>query len=366
MKDQKYHIVRLLLIVYLFLSSVDETCASDYVYASSLFLTFAPDARSMGMGYTGVASGADAYAQYWNPVKLAFSKYRKGLGTSFTPWFTGFTNDIYLMSVHGYWNIDQRNVLGASLRYFNIGDLIATNDLHMTEGYFSPSEYALDFSYTRKITPSWGLGVTTRFLASDFRTSHAASPGSVQYGWLMDLSSYGEYFINGMKRGYTLAWGFMLVNIGSEVKNENSPGVLRMPAMMRLGASWKKELSMGHELRMNIDVDKLLVGSLSKDNLADGVFKSMFNSFSDSDAGVKGEIKECGWGLGAEYSYANSLFFRLGGFRDGQPRSGDGYGTMGIGVLYENLSFNIAYVTMLKGNAASNDVLSFSLSLHWK
>ncbi len=59
MKDQKKHTVKLLLIVYLCLSSLDEACASDYIYASSLFLTFAPDARSMGMGYTGVASGAD-------------------------------------------------------------------------------------------------------------------------------------------------------------------------------------------------------------------------------------------------------------------------------------------------------------------
>lgn len=73
-------------------------------------LAIAPDARAGAMGDVGVATEADANAQYWNPSKYPFNIARAGVSASYTPWLRKLVNDINLVNLAGFiaWAIIMR------------------------------------------------------------------------------------------------------------------------------------------------------------------------------------------------------------------------------------------------------------------
>ena len=91
------------------------------------FLTISPDARASGMGDAGVASGADVNSQHWNSAKFAFIEGSGGVGLSYSPWLRNLIGDINLAYLSGFYRIDQRQVISASLVYFSLGDITFTD-----------------------------------------------------------------------------------------------------------------------------------------------------------------------------------------------------------------------------------------------
>ena len=85
------------------------------------FLIIAPDARGCGLGDAGVASSPDANSMHWNPAKYAFVDKKMGFSLSFSPWLRKLVNDIYLGYLSGYYQIDERQTVAMSLRYFSLG-----------------------------------------------------------------------------------------------------------------------------------------------------------------------------------------------------------------------------------------------------
>ena len=45
-------------------------------------LRISPDARSTGMGETGIATSADAYSNFWNLGKTVFAKQKASVGVT--------------------------------------------------------------------------------------------------------------------------------------------------------------------------------------------------------------------------------------------------------------------------------------------
>src|SRR4051812_29259457 len=115
------------------------------------FLLIAPDARAGGMGDIGAATTADANSIHWNPAKLAFVDKDLGFSISYTPWLRALVPDIYLASLSGYKKLKNDQAFGMSLVYFSLGTIQFTNANGDPLNQFSPSEWAVDAAYSRKL-----------------------------------------------------------------------------------------------------------------------------------------------------------------------------------------------------------------------
>ena len=93
------------------------------------------------MGDVGAATSPDANSQYMNPSKYAFASDKWGFSLSFTPWLRQLVSDVNLASVAGFYQIDPTQAIGASLRYFSIGDIVLTGMDQTNLGTVKPGEF---------------------------------------------------------------------------------------------------------------------------------------------------------------------------------------------------------------------------------
>ena len=130
------------------------------------FLLVAADARAAGLADQGVATSADAFSQQWNPAKYAFSVDKQGFSISYTPYLTDLANDISLGQVTYYNKINERSAFAGSLRYFGFGDieLRTTGDPNEAARIVSPNEFALDGSYSLKLSEKFSMAVAGRYI----------------------------------------------------------------------------------------------------------------------------------------------------------------------------------------------------------
>ena len=131
------------------------------------FLTITPDSRHGAMGDVGAATSPDANAQYWNPSKLAFTDEKFGLSLSFTPWLRQLVSDVNLAYLSGYMKLNSQQTIGASLRYFSMGEIMLTDQNGTSLANVKPNEFALDVSYSRKLSEYFSGSVALRYIHSD-------------------------------------------------------------------------------------------------------------------------------------------------------------------------------------------------------
>ena len=93
-----------------------ERCANA-VTSAVPFLRIVPDARGGAMGDVGIATSADPNGMHYNPSKLAFATKNVSISATYTPWMRNLgLNDVYLAYLSGYYRLDDRQAVGASLR----------------------------------------------------------------------------------------------------------------------------------------------------------------------------------------------------------------------------------------------------------
>ena len=112
-------------------------------------LSIAPDARGGGMGDVGAATSADIFSQYWNPSKYATMEEKGGVAVSYTPWLRDIVNDINLAYLSGFYKLDDKQAISASLRYFSYGEINLTDmpgpsGEVISQGTANPYEMAID------------------------------------------------------------------------------------------------------------------------------------------------------------------------------------------------------------------------------
>ena len=179
---KKYILLNFLLsaITFLFISinsysqnnSGQETTGIDNINTittSVPFLLISPDSRSGAMGDVGVAISPDANAVHWNPAKLVFIDPIKDVGfsMSYSPWLRALVNDINLAYLSGYKRLDRFSTIGASLRYFSLGNITFTDNVGSTIREFKPSEFAFDVVYSRKLSDNFSAGISARYINSN-------------------------------------------------------------------------------------------------------------------------------------------------------------------------------------------------------
>jgi len=132
------------------------------------FLRITPDARSAAMGDAGIATSADANALAFNDSKIVFGKEDFALALSYVPWFRSLgINDIGLTYASGYKKLGDMQALGASIRYFSLGDIAFTDIEGQSLGTGRPNEFEIKIAYARKLSDNFAAAIAPKFIYSD-------------------------------------------------------------------------------------------------------------------------------------------------------------------------------------------------------
>lgn len=353
------------------------------VLTGAPFLRVSPDARAGALGDMGAATSADAFSQYWNPAKYAFSKSYSGVAVSYTPYMSSITDDVFLLNASFYTFLGQeeRSTLSASLYYFNIGEIDLT-ELVGTEivqtGTAKPNEFAFDVAYGLRLSDTYSMAVTGRFIRSDLFNN--IDDGTVQPAntFAVDVSGYYQtprHSWNNFE-GRARA-GFNISNIGPKLDySNNEDNAAYLPTNLRIGAGYDFIFDDYNTLAVTLETNKLLVptpqyeldengeeipGSRYIPNK--GVVEGMFSSFGDAPGGFSEDMKEFNWGISAEYSYNDVLFVRGGYFHESPMKGDRQHMTLGAGLKYNAFGLDFSYlIPTSKTNNALENTLRFALT----
>ena len=352
------------------------------------FLSIAPDSRAGAMGDIGCATSADANSQSYNPAKYVFNENRFGFSVSYSPWLRQLVNDINLAYLAGYWRITDMDAIGASLRYFSLGSIDFMDEYGQFISSQNPNEFAIDFTYSRKLIDELSIAITPRFIYSNLTAGQFVDGQETRAGLAgaADLSLFYEqdFDAKGLNNS-TLRAGLCISNMGN--KMSYSSGTLRrdfLPTNLKLGIGYEMDFDGYNKLAINGEINKLLVptnpvyltdedGRIVYNDAGDPVIaygkdpnvsvpQGMIQSFYDAPGGFKEEMQEVMWALGAEYSYRNLFFVRLGYFHESQYKGNRQFLSVGAGVKYSVFGIDVSYLVATKQYHPLANTLRFTLN----
>ena len=313
------------------------------------FLTIAPDPVSGAMGDVGAATTPDLNSTFWNPAKLVYVNQNSGLGLTYTPWLKKYVDDMSLSYLSGYKKIDDEQAFGMALTYFNLGDIELTNGAAQPIGSFTPREFAISASYSRKLSDNLSIGVTGKYILSNLSGNITTSPVTDPKpgtSIAADIGIYHNKEITVLNKQSLLAFGATITNIGSKISYNSADEEDFIPTNLRLGTALSSFLDPYNKITLALDLNKLMVPTPQPDgsHRDKGLLAGMFGSFGDAPGGFKEEIQEIMFSFGAEYEYREKLSIRTGYFYEHVNKGNRKYFTMGVGFKLEKLQFNFSYL----------------------
>ena len=347
-------------------------------------LSIAPDARGASMGDLGAATDPDANSQFWNPSKYAFAYSQAAVSLSYTPWLRKLVNDIFLANLAGYWKLGQgdNQAVSASLRYFSLGE-VQTNPAAGGSQSLNPYEMSFDIGYSRKLSEKFSMGVVFRYIYSDlgFSDSYAGDQSTGASAFSADISGYYTTYPIIGRNECQWSWGWDISNVGSKVSFNNGEDPAFLPTNLRLGTAFTFPLADYHNLTIGLDANKLLVPAKPREgdfaDTAEGQreyldalenwenmssFTGIFKSFSDAPGGMKEELREISWSLGAEYSYNNQFFLRAGYFYENEFKGNRKYFSLGAGFSLNVVRLDASYMIAAAQTSPLDQTLRFTLT----
>ncbi|QES93401.1 type IX secretion system outer membrane channel protein PorV [Empedobacter brevis] len=357
---------------------------SNPILTGAPFLRISPDARAGGLGDQGVATSADNYSQFWNAAKYSFAQDYSGVAFSYTPYMSSLTSDVFLLNATYYTFLgsEERSTLGASIYYFNMGDIelnsLGVNNEIVSNGRAKPNEFSIDLSYGLRLTDNYSMAVTGRFIRSDLFNGINDAGVQPANTFAVDLAGYYQSEtmstnnFDGKLRG-----GFQISNIGPKLDYSNSEdNASYLPTTLRLGVGYDFKFDDYNKVGITTEFSKLLVPTPTYEKDADGnpipgsgyipnkgVMEGIFSSFGDAPGGGKEELKEIMYSVGAEYSYNDALFIRAGYFHESPMKGDRQHLTLGLGLKYNAFAFNASYlIPMSDTNNALENTLRFGIA----
>lgn len=355
----------LMLTMYLGTVSAQTTAKENPITTAVPFLRLSADARTAAMGDAGVATNPDANSSFYNGGKTAFNEGKFGIGATYTPWLSELeVKNLFQLALSGYYKLDNNQALSFGVRDFSQGEFNFTDDNGQAIKTFKPNDVALELGYSRKLSESFGLGITGRYinsrLASDVGSNSSYKNGSAVAA---DISAFYK-----LKSGWN--FGLAFTNLGSKINYGSTSSYI--PANISLGTAYNKTFNTDNKISFTVEANKLLVPTPPDPTDAakvaayetQGVVSSWFKSYGDAPGGGKEELKEVQLGFGSEYSYKDQFFLRGGYFYENKLKGNRNYATVGAGLAYKNTGFNLSYL-IPTGNNTNNNALknTFRLSL---
>lgn len=364
------------------------------------FLLVAADARAAGLADQGVTTSADVFSQQWNPAKYAFSVDKQGFSVSYTPYLTDLANDISLGQVTYYNKINERSAFAGSLRYFGFGDieLRTTGDPNEAARVVSPNEFALDGSYSLKLSDEFSMAVGARYIRSNLKIASEEVDASAAGSFAVDIAGFYQSEeiaytnFNGRWRG-----GFNMQNLGPKISYDNDEFSSNfLPANLRLGGGFDFILDDYNTIGVSVEFAKLLVptppgagtpidlngdgdytdpgetsqqaadAKLYNDYKNIGWVSGIFKSFGDAPDGFSEELKEITYSVGAEYTYQDAFSMRAGYFHESPEKGARKFFSLGAGFKYNVVKVDVSYLfSASKIRNPLENTLRFSLTFNF-
>lgn len=361
-----------------FLTGFNLLAQERAITTAAPFLLIIPDARAGGMGDIGVSTSADAFSQHHNPAKFAFSEAQFNLGVNYTPWMRELVNDVFLGGFTFANRINERSAWATSLKYFTLGEIQLTDGGGYDIGIEKPNELAIDGTYAMKLSETYSMGVTLRYIRSDFALKVENSELKTVNSIGVDVSGYyqsnEDYYgdFSGKWRG-----GFNISNIGPKVRYTDGGNENFIPTNLKIGGGFDFIIDEYNTISTNLELNKLLIPTPPiRDPLTGEVvegkednvswFKGIFQSFGDAPDGFSEELKEFTWALGAEYLYDKSFALRAGYFNEDDLKGARKYFTLGAGFKFKSSSIDISYLFNSSDiNNPLENTLRFSLAFNF-
>ena len=396
-------LLAILIAVVFFINSAHSQISTQQLGGSQIntittavpFLLISPDSRSGAMGDAGVAISPDANSIHWNPAKLVFIDPIKDVGfsMSYSPWLRALVNDINLAYLSGYKRIDRLSTIGASLRYFSLGNITFTDNFGTTIRDFKPNEFALDVVYSRKLGDNFSAGLAGRYIYSNLTGGTSVGGADTKPGQsaAADLSLY--YITNSFdlaEKPSTIAFGTNISNIGAKMSYTEAATRDFIPTNFRLGTTLNMELDEFNKFSFSVDANKLLVPTnpyyhpsngdiVSGRNPDVGVASGIFGSFTDAPGNVfedngsyyvesgsvfKEELNEINLSFGAEFLYSELFALRAGYFHEHPTKGNRRFISFGAGIKYKVLELDLSYILALTQASPLANTIRFSIKLN--
>ena len=290
-----------------------------HVWAQELY-DHTPNARIAAMGGASVATSADAFAAFGNAASAAMEY--KTVQVAFA--YTDFSGEVYrknrMLSGGGYIRFAQRHTLVVGLQ-FNMEPRIDALDRR-------PGAQRFDLGYGYKVSDRVAVAATARYR----RTYGHLFDDNNYNGGGADIAVYSQLplsFMEGAK-----------VNLGAKLAFDAPvcPEYDRYGIAPSVGAGLSLPFTDGHKLDVTAE---LRYGASSREDI-----------FSAK--------------IGAEYSLMRLLYVRAGGnvsrLIGAMNDQTLGYGTIGAGVRFFHLQFDVAYL-FGKRNTPLNNAVQISVGL---
>ncbi len=347
-------------------------------------LMISPDARAGALGDAGGAMSADANSIHWGAAKLATIEGNSGISLSYIPWLRNLVPDINLGYLSWYKKMKKRQVIGGSLRYFSLGNIVFTDIVGNTIGQFNPNEFAIDFAYARRFSDRWSGGIALRYIYSNLTggidvQGTPSFPGQTAAADISTYYSNPDLKIAGNKSTYSFSAA--ITNIGGKISYTKTADRNFIPMNLRIGNSLKMKLDDYNSFSFMFDVNKLLVptppvynpdngeiiaGKNNKVPIVSGMLQSFYDAPGVLEAdGTRNVLKEelreinpCG---GIEYSYNNVFAIRTGYFYEHPTKGNRRYFTLGAGIKFNVFTLDLAYLIPTQQRNPLENTLRFKL-----
>lgn len=346
-------------------------------------LAVGPDARHGGMANVGATTSADANAMFWNTSKLAFlGKGTVDLSLSYTPWLNKLVPDIDLSYLSFAMGIDDKQAIGASLRYFSLGNITFRDQQGTEQGIYNPYEVSLDFGYALKLSDNWSAGIALRYIFSDLTQGQVVQGLQNKPGQSVstDLSVSYRGRLKNLPDGQKGRWlgGLAITNVGAKISYSDGGNSDFLPTNLRLGAGYEYHMDQYNVFSFYADVNRLLIptppevdnttGEVTAgmdDNV--GVIQGIIQSFNPNakPGGWTEFWQENMYNVGVEWWY-DEIFAVRGGYQYEAANKGNRkYFTAGVGIKYNTLGFDFSYLFPANQSVRSplENTLRFTLRL---
>jgi hypothetical protein len=301
---------------------------------------------------------------------------------------------------------NKRTAIGGSLRYFNLGSIQFTDINGQPIRDFKPAEFAVDLTFSQKLSNKTAGGITLRYVNSNLTGGLNLSGANTKAGQTI-AADISFYYIKddlqfGRKNG-EFAFGVNVSNIGAKMSYSDAAKRDFIPINLRIGPRWTVDLDEYNSLSFNLDVNKLLVptppvylldssGNVAVDDQGNfviasgkdpdrGVAAGMFGSFSDAPGVVyyddnqnvqvesgsilREELREINFGAGLEYWYAKQFAFRGGYFWEHFTKGNRKYVTLGAGLKYNVFSLDLSYLIANTQRSPLANTLRFTIGFNF-
>lgn len=346
---------------------------NNYISTGMPILLIAPDAISSALGDAGVASTPDANSAHWNNAKFVQSEAKGGITTTYTPWLRHLgVSDMNLLYLGGYYKINKRHAVGASVTYFSLGELQSTDEEGNDRGTFKPNEFALDATYSLLVADGLSIGASFRYIRSDI--SNGMDIGNTTTKAANSFAAdIGIYYNREIDQQNEFAVGGFISNLGAKLSySDDDTQKEFLPTNLRLGARYTYHVDNYNKLNVLFDINKLMVptpplsdGSKYYANRTEynqtNVIKGAIQSFYDAPGGFKEEMQEIQLSLGAEYWYSDMFAARLGYFYENKYKGGRQYLSVGAGIRYNVFGFDFSY--LIPTTTISNNPLTHTVRI---